>query len=398
MSWIFTKFIVPLLVLGVLVLVHEFGHFIVAKWRKVGVLKFAVGFGPAILKFRKGETDYQIGIIPLGGFVRMVGDMPDPITGTQEHDEKVRMLESVSPEEKALLEDKSRWFIEKKVWERAAIVFAGPFFNLIMAILTVIFCVNLYGEPIPDDSATLGNVMIDSPGEQAGLKKGDLIKKIGDKEISSWSELAKTIHDGDGNTIRLLVTRDNAELTIDAQPKAKTVSTITGEKKTYYMLGISPSDKIFHKDSDFINAIKIGFIWTLDKALLSYEGIWGMIGGKISTDEIAGPIYILQTTGHKAEQSFEQLLYLTAILNVSLAVLNLLPIPILDGGHLFFYLLELIGIHLSVRKKEIAQNVGLVLLLSLMVFAVKNDLTRKTPIEGKPTANFNNVGEDAPKK
>lgn len=390
MFWIIYKVLAPIIVLGILVFIHELGHFLVAKWCGVGVLKFSLGFGPAICRFKKGETEYQISIIPLGGYVRMLGDMPDPITGEEEADEKVR-TESVA---ESKLENRKNWFIHKTALQKSAIVFAGPFFNLVLTIVVIFFCVAIYGEKEPNLTPTIGSIIEDSPAQSAGLQKGDLVKSINDKEVKTWPELADTIYQGNGEQLNLKIVRNGVESIITAQPEQKVVKTFTGEEKKYYLLGVGPSEEFETKPASILRAAEISFIWTYDKAYLNYKGIWGMITGKVSTDQIAGPIYIVKLTGSKAEEGLEGLLYLTAFLSISLAVLNLLPIPILDGGHILFFLLEGILGPISIKKKEIAQHVGLALLLFLMVFAVKNDLTRKNEAAPKEKVKWQEFGEE----
>ncbi|MFN8389351.1 MAG: RIP metalloprotease RseP [Bdellovibrionota bacterium] len=398
MSWFAAKFLAPVLVLGILVLVHEFGHFIVAKWCKVGVLKFAIGFGPAICKFRKGETIYQIGLIPLGGFVRMVGDMPDSLTGKQASDDAVRdgdddvyVDPELSPEAVAMLSDRHRWFIEKGLLARSAIVFAGPLFNFLLAIVFTFFCVSFWGERVPDTSPRLGSVMDGSPAEAAGLKDNDLVKSIDGKPVTSWEELAGTIHNGTGAPVVLKIDRAGAELEVTAKPEAKSVSS-GGQQKNAYFLGITPVESAQHVRVGFVQAAIDSVQVTYENTRTIYIGIWSMIRGRVSTDELAGPLYIVKAAGHHAQRGIEELMYLTSALSLSLAVLNLLPIPILDGGHLFFFFLEALIGPISIRKKEFAQQVGLILLLSLMVFAIRNDITRKSPAEPKEKQKWDSFG------
>ncbi len=406
MSWFIAKVLAPILVLGVLVLVHEFGHFIVAKWCGVGVLKFAVGFGPAICRFRKGETVYQIGIIPLGGFVRMVGDMPDSITGAQPTDEAVRseeheeppkipFHEALHPEAEAMLRDRSRWFVEKGFWPKFAIVFAGPLFNFLLAIAFIFFCYAVYGERIRDNTPTLGAVMIGSPAEKAGLQAGDVVVSIDGKPVTTWEELAGTIHDGNGSPVPLKVKRGSAEIDVTAQPQAKTISGLTGEKRTVYFLGITPLDTFEYRKVPVGEAAFNAVLAVKQNTEAIYLGLWSMIRGHVSADELAGPLYIVQAAGQHAEKGIEDLLYLTAMLSVSLAVLNLLPIPILDGGHLMFFVIEALIGPISIRKKEFAQQLGFVFLLSLMVFAIRNDIFRKSPADPKEPQKWENFGEAA---
>ena len=406
MSWFIAKVLAPIVVLGILVLVHEFGHFIVAKWCRVGVLKFAIGFGPAICRFRRGETVYQIGIIPLGGFVRMVGDMPDSLTGPQPTDEVLRteegekpapipFHEQLHPEAEAMLHDRSRWFIEKGFWPKFAIVFAGPLFNFILAITFIFLCFAIYGERVPDTTPTLGGVMIGSPAQKAGLQEGDIVHSIGGKEVTNWTDMADTIHDGDGSPLPLKVTRGTEELSLSAQPEAKVVTGLTGEKRTVYFLGITPTGKFSYNKVSILDAAINAVLAVKFNTEQIYVGLWSMVRGRVSADELAGPLYIVKAAGQHAEKGLEDLMYLTAMLSVSLAVLNLLPIPILDGGHLMFFIIEALIGPISLRKKEIAQQLGLVFLLSLMVFAIRNDIFRKSPDDPKEPQKWENFGDAA---
>lgn len=383
MVWFLYHIVVPLIVIGVLVIVHEAGHFIIAKLCGIGIVKFAIGFGPALARFHRRETTYQIGAIPFGGFVRMVGDMPDMLTGDQSTDDAVRdggegpaADDYMSPELAAAVADRRRWFIEKNFWQRSAVVIAGPAFNYLLAIVVVAFAVFIYGGVEISTAARIGGVVAGSPAQKAGLKAGDTVLSIDGKPINSWIELAQTVHDGTGAPITLDITRDDQRLLQKVQPQRKELSDYTGEKKSAYLIGIEPTT--LHTSSTFLEAWRYGLIWTLDKTTLTYIGLWGMITGKISPKDLAGPLFIMDAAGEQAREGFDSLLYFTALLSVSLAVLNLLPIPILDGGHLLFFIIEAILGPVSMRKKELAQQVGMLLLIFLMVFAIHNDIFRDT--------------------
>jgi len=386
-----TKGLSPILVIGVLVFIHELGHFLFAKWCGVGVVKFSVGFGPAILKFRHKETTYQLSIIPLGGFVRMVGDMPDMITGAQPTDDLVRsegeeldeqeILEAqlgvkLNDELKASIEDKNQWFIEKNYWQKSAIVFAGPLFNFLLSIILIFFSVALYGQEEPSDLAIIGDVMKGSPAQNAGLEPGDLIASIQGKKISKWVELAEKIQASEGKVLSLSATRQGELLNLRVKPQAQEIKNVKGDTKESYFIGINR--KTSRVETSLYEAAKIGVVWTYNVSKLTLDGIFGMFAGNVSKNDIAGPVFIFQAAADKAEEGFESLIHFTALLSVSLAILNLLPVPVLDGGHLVFFLLEAIFGPMSIKKKEAAQLVGFLLLLSLMVFAVSNDLTRDT--------------------
>ncbi len=379
------KLIVFILVIGVLVLVHEFGHFIVAKMCGVGVLKFAVGFGPPIVKFKKGDTVYQIGWIPLGGFVRMVGDIPDMITGAQATDEAVRMedktedqIEGESEAARRLFADRSCWFIEKGFWAKSAIVFAGPLFNFVFAFFVASYCGFQYGERVQVDTPVLGEIIKNSPGERAGLKEKDLVKSIDGVAITKWKDLATTIHGANGRTLLLQVEREGKPVELSATPQGVTVGSGPESKKVYF-LGISPYVEIVPVTG--FSAFRYGWDWISIMTKQTYTGLWGMFRGQVSPNELAGPIFIFQEAGRQVEKGFESLFYFMAIISVSLAVLNLLPIPVLDGGHLLFFLIEALIGPIGIKKKEVAQQIGMLFLLCLMAFALRNDVVRKAQPE-----------------
>ena len=383
-----TKWLTPIIVIGVLVFIHELGHFLLAKFCGVGVVKFSVGFGPAIFKFRHKETVYQLSIIPLGGYVRMVGDMPDMITGPQITDQAVReedkldddTLEAhlgvkLNPELRAALADKNQWFIEKNYWQKSAIVFAGPFFNFILAVFLVVTSVVLYGQEDVSDLPVIGGVSKGSPAENAGLKQGDLVFKANNQEIKKWEELAKTIHDSEGKDVSLGIRRSSEIINLIVTPQVQSMKLINGGEKNLYLIGINRQTTRIQ--SDIFQAIEIGFSWTYETTKLTLTGLLGMLKGNVSKNDLAGPIFIFEEVGQRAEKGLESVIHLTALLSVSLAVLNLLPIPVLDGGHLLFFFIEAIVGPMSIRKKEIAQSIGMLFLLAIMVFAVSNDLTRE---------------------
>jgi regulator of sigma E protease len=392
MTWLLWKVLVPIAIVGVLIVIHELGHFLVAKWCGVGVVKFSIGFGPSILRWKGKETIYQLSIIPLGGFVRMVGDIPDGLTGPQKTDAAVRAEEDdeeTEPEDEIpeeLLRDRSKWFIEKNLWQRSAIVFAGPFANFVSAFLFVAIAIALYGRTNLDESPIIGAVDSTSPAEAAGLKEGDVVLSVASDPINSWEQLAKRIHLGpaEGDTLTLQVRRGEAEIPLVVTPKFRELRTFSGEKQKVFLIGIAQQTII--EPVPLSETLTSAASWTYGATMGTYEGLWGMVTGKVSPDELAGPLFIFDAAGKQAKKGMENVYYFMAMLSISLAVLNLLPIPVLDGGHLLFFLLEGLLGPISIRKKEIAQQVGLAFLLLLMGFAISNDIRRDPKsLEGKPS-------------
>lgn len=389
--------LIPFLItIGVLIVVHEFGHFIVAKWCGVGVLRFAIGFGPAIFKKRIGETEYRLCPIPLGGYVRMVGDMPDMITGEQETDAEVRgeateeYGENLPPEVERMIKDKSRWFIEKSLWQRTAIVAAGPIFNFLFSLIAVALSLAYFGENVPLNEPRIGDVSVGAPAKEAGLLPGDVILSVDGASIASWDQLAESINASQGKEVRLEVSRAAEIFFLPIVPQEKEINLGPDGKSKRFLIGISPASK--HEQVSIFTAAKASLQWNYMVTSKTIEGLWGMIAGHVSPKELAGPVFIYHAAGEQSRKGVESLLYFMALLSVSLAVLNLLPVPVLDGGHLLFFFLEAIFGPIKTSRKEAAQMVGMFLLIGMMVFAVTNDIMREKPAKPDPIVQW----EDKP--
>lgn len=352
-----TSLISFIIVLGILIFVHEFGHFLCAKLFGVKVLKFSLGFGPRLTGFRHGETEYVISALPLGGFVKMVGEQggeaPEP-------------------------EDQTRSFANKPVWQRFIIVAAGPVFNLLFAVFVffLVFAVN--GLPKPVDNSMIGAVTAASPAERAGLKAGDQITAINGKPTTTWEEMAERISASQGEPVVLEIKRGQELLTITSKPEISPSRNIFGEETgKRYMIGISRSDAVAYEPVSLWTAFTAGLAQTWGFIYLTILGIVKMIQAIIPASELGGPILIAQLAGKQLQQGWTNLAYFMALISVNLGILNLLPIPVLDGGHLMFFTYEALRRKpVSQRAMEICQQVGLVLLASLMVFVFYNDIAR----------------------
>jgi regulator of sigma E protease len=380
--------VIGLAVLSVLVFIHELGHFLVAKYFNVGVLEFAIGFGKKIKSFKHKETTYSLRAIPLGGYVRMLGDDPFNPPGQNVRNEPVdetRLpeLQAVSDElsslDPALVNDRSRWFLSKPVYQRALVVFAGPFFNFAFAFLLAAGSQYIYGVDMPVNEPIVGDVSPDLPAEKAGLLPGDRVVKVNGTAVASWVELSRMIRTSDGSLMKMEVLRkyDGKDklINIKVQPQleAKEIALLTGSTKPSYVVGIRGSWQRIA--IPFHEAVIDGFLDVAGLSITTLKGIWWMISGSISAKNIGGPITIVKESTKAAKKGFEQLLWFMFFLSVSLAVLNLLPIPVLDGGHLFFYAIEVIKRGpVSLKFQQAANQVGMVLLLGLMIFALGNDL------------------------
>lgn len=428
-----------IIMLGILVFVHELGHYCVARLAGVKILKFSLGFGPRLISRTWGETEYLVCAIPLGGYVQMLGE------GGGEQGEDAEL----TPEEK------SRSFAEKSVARRLAIVAAGPIMNLLLPflVLPVSYMVgvqmpayidqpacigyvapgseaadagflagdclqSLNGDPLSDwtdankalvnnagealsfrvmrqngmaevelsddngsleglqalgllpvQPAIVGSLMDGMPAAAAGLQKGDRILQIAGEKIGSWYDLKHLIQSAEGQKVELLVARDARELSLTLQPRM--------HESGAWLIGIGPEQQTVFKRFGFIDAIREGADRTIELIDLTLVFIQKLFTGNVSAKNIGGPITVVQVAGQAAQTDLSAVLSVLAFISIQLGILNLLPIPILDGGHIIFYLLELLFRRpLSIRAREILQQIGLALLIMLMVLAFYNDLAR----------------------
>jgi len=349
-----TYIISIIVLLGVLIFFHELGHFIVARFFGVGVEKFSLGFGPRIIGKKVGITDYRVSAIPLGGYVKMVGEEPDA---------------EIEPDQIHLS------FTHKPVFQRLLIVAAGPFFNVLLAVL-ILFIVLLHSgayfmEPV------VGEVQADSPAEIAGLRPGDRILAINGSGVESWEEMAQMIGGSQGAEIDLEISREGQPLSIHLSPRLQSDQNLFGEDTQRYMIGIISSRQISAKDLSILQASVLSVQKTYQIAELTFVSVVKMVQGKLSVKTLGGPIMIAQLAGQQAKEGLIEFLSLMAVISVNLAILNILPIPVLDGGHILFFTIELlIRRPVSIRVREVAQQAGLFVLLMLMILVFYNDITR----------------------
>lgn len=342
-----------LILLGVLIFVHELGHFIVAKLMRVKVLKFSLGFGPKVIGKKIGETEYLISSFPLGGYVKMLGE-----DGIEEIPE----------------EEKPRAYHYQPVWRRFLIVFSGPLFNLLFASLlfSLIFLVG-YPVLLPQ----VGEVMQDSPAERVGIVRGDTITEIEGRPVSRWDEMTEIIHKNPGKELSVKIKRDNQTIQFNLTPEKKEVPNIFGEKKEVGLIGIKPLGSTRIEREALHKAVINSIEKTWDISVFTVVSIIKLIQRIIPAETIGGPILIFQMAGQEAAHGPLSFFTFMAIISINLGVLNLLPIPILDGGHILFLTIE------AVRRKPlgekvimVAQRVGLAIIITLMVFAFYNDIMR----------------------
>ena len=346
------SFLVFLVILGIIVFVHEFGHFIMAKYVGVRVDKFSLGFGPKLLSFKRGDTEYLLSLIPLGGYVKMAGDIQDECQG------------------------KPYEYLSQKVGKRAAIVFFGPVFNYILALFC--FCL-VFFVGYPTLPSKVGEVMDNYPAQEAGVLSGDQIIQVDGEDIDYWEELQAVIHTKtEGSKVDLIVRRDNEEINISILPKIEKIKSVFGQEEMVALIGIKPAEEFIEVRYGFFESIKLGTERLLFATSITYRAIFRMITGNLSFREsVTGPLGILYFTDKVVNLGFNYVLHMIAILGTSLAIFNLLPLPILDGGHLLFLLVEKLRKKpLSRKVDDLITNLGFSLIVIIAVFVTFNDLIK----------------------
>jgi regulator of sigma E protease len=343
-------------VLAIVIFVHEFGHFLVAKWCDVEVVTFSMGFGPTLFAKQVGETTYRLALIPFGGYVRMAGqdDSDDPPAG-----------------------DPQRGFSAKTIGQRAAIVAAGPAVNIIFAFLLFAGVFIVYGAAQVSETSAVGYVFEDKPAARAGLTEGDIIAAIDGKPVSRWEELVESVRGSAGRELALTVTDSNgADRVVAIQPELMPERDHLGEQiGEAWLIGIAPAT--VNVDVGVFQALGMAGqrTWFFTSAI--FQTLGRVFQGRVSVRDLGGPIMIAQEAGRQAAIGLERLLLFMALISVNLGVINILPIPVLDGGHLMFFGIELVrGRPLSVRFRELALQVGVFLLVALMALVVYNDIAR----------------------
>ncbi|HDR14434.1 MAG TPA: RIP metalloprotease RseP [Desulfobacteraceae bacterium] len=355
---VFLYYILPFVcVLGILIFFHELGHFLVAKFFKVKVLTFSLGFGPKLVSRRRGETEYVISALPLGGYVKMLGENTDDDT------------ESLSPAEAA------RAFSNQSVGKRLAIVGAGPLFNLLLALIIFIFFYMFAGTQVL--TSEVGQVTPDSPAAEAGIQKGDVLVAVDDTPIAGWNEIRKAVAEHMDRPMEITILREGRRVTVTLQARISSTKNLFGEEVKTPLIGIVSSGEFRQVSLGPVQAMMEGIGRTWEITRLTVMTIVKLFQRILPMSTIGGPIMIGQLTGQLAQESLIHLIPFIAIISVNLFVLNLLPIPVLDGGVILFLLIEAVsGRPLSLKKREYAQKFGLVLLLTLMAVVIYNDMAR----------------------
>jgi regulator of sigma E protease len=354
-----------LFVLTIVVFFHELGHFVVARWAGVRVLTFSLGFGPELIGFndRRG-TRWKISAVPLGGYVKFFGDESEASTPS------AGSLAAMSAE------DRKVSFHHQKVFPRAAIVAAGPIANFLLAIVIFAGLFTFFGKP--NASARVDQVQTDSAAAAAGFKPGDIVEAIDGEKIDTFLDMQRIVSTRAGETLAFTVKRGDSSITLRGTPALKEVKDNFGNTHRIGILGITRAtteDDVLTQKVDPFTAVWLGVkeTWFVIDRTLAYIG--GVFVGREGADQVGGPIRIAQISGQVASIGLAALFHLAAVLSVSIGLLNLFPVPLLDGGHLLFYTLELVrGRPLSERAQELGFKIGLALVLMLMIFATYNDI------------------------
>jgi len=360
----FTKILPFLVVLTVVVFVHEMGHFLVARWCGVGVRAFSIGFGKEIWGFTdKLGTRWRLAWIPLGGYVKFMDDENAASVPSRE------AIAAMTPEQRAIS------FHAKPLWKRAAVVAAGPIANFLLAIVIFALWFGIFGVRLSE--ARINEVIAGSPAAQAGFQAGDLIVSAGCSPTKSFEDVQKIVSTNVGRPLVFQVKRGNQDLELTATPALREQK-VAGQTLTTVVIGISRSDKadsitLYHPGP--LEAVGLGVDQTkfIITSTLGYLG--DVIWGRQKADQLGGPARIGDLAAKVADRSVVDLVYLIGFISVSVGLINLFPIPLLDGGHLLFYGIEaLLGRPLSEGAQEIGFRIGFALVLALMIFATFNDL------------------------
>ena len=363
-----------IIVLGILIFVHELGHFLVAKWMGVKVEKFSLGFGPKLLGWQIGETEYLISAFPLGGYVKMFGEggFSEIEMIEQEYEQGSTNLKPVE-EYKLTPAEEARSFAHKTIPQRMAIVFAGPLFNMLFAWLLLIV---LYLVGIPILKATVGEVFPDKPAAAAGIRKGDLITAVDGQKVSQWEDFSSHMLGVKGSAT-LSIIRNGQTQTISITPQLSNAKNMFGETIQKPIIGVSPAYDIVTERFGPLEAFRLGNAKMVEITRLTLLSLVKLFEGVVPLNSLGGPMMIADMANKAAQTGGATFFMLLAVVSINLGILNLLPVPVLDGGHLMFYTIEAI-IRRPVPKKvrEYAQQAGMVLLVGMMVLAFYNDIIR----------------------
>lgn len=344
-------FLIFITILSILIVVHEFGHFAAARKVGVRVEKFSLGFGKQLLKRKIGETEYSISAIPLGGYVKLAGDSIEEYQG------------------------KPFEYFSKPPGKRFWIVFCGPLLNYILGFLCF-WCIFFAGYPAL--TSRVGGLIEGFGAKESGIKAGDKIIAIDGKKIEFWEELQVAVmNKKDSSDVKVSVLRDSKVEEFTVKIKEKQLPDELGQKRSFGLLGITQSDEFIKVKHGFAESFLLGFNRTKEITAITYKALWRMVTAKLSIKEASGPLGIYFITSKVAQQGFLALLNLLGLISVSLAIFNLLPFPILDGGHILLLAVEKIrGKVLGIKAERIITQIGFTFIITLTIIVTYNDILR----------------------
>ncbi len=336
--------VIAIIMLAVLILAHELGHFMVARWIGIPVHEFSLGFGTKLLSAQKGGTEYSLRLIPLGGYVRMAGEEPGDM-------------------------NEPAGFNNRKPWEKMAVSFAGAFMNLVLAVLIFIYIFAVIGVAQPMDDALVGEIVSGKPAASAGLQTNDRILTVNGMDIASWEQFVDTIKTNQvGAPMDIEIERDGAISHL-------TIKSVLDETSGNPIIGVYP--QIQYARQGILEAIKLGFIQTYDMTVLLLGGLGMLVSGQASSGDLAGPVGIYTMVGEAAQGGMIYLLSFTAFLSINLGIINLLPIPALDGSRIVFGMIEAVRRKpMDPEKEGFIHWLGFLFLMLLIVFVTYNDIVR----------------------
>ncbi|MDD4909804.1 MAG: RIP metalloprotease RseP [Candidatus Omnitrophica bacterium] len=340
-----------LAVLSILVIIHEFGHFIMARKSGVKVEEFSVGFGKKLFSLKKKETEYSLRLVPLGGFVRLAGDDPEQCKGADYE------------------------FLSKGVLTRAKIIFMGPLLNYILA-LVLFWAIFIIGYPTL--TSKVGGFLDGFPAAASGIEKGDVITAIDGFTVANWEDMQSIIRKAKSDHINVTLERGGEPLTKKVVLKKETVEDLTGRKREIRLMGILPSEDIVYVKSGFLGSFLRAAETLLALTSMTYQALWRMITGGLSVREsVTGPLGMFYITSKAASAGISALLHVMAVISMSLGIFNLLPFPVLDGGHITLLLVEKIkGSRISSKVNKMINDIGFTLIISLAILVFINDIIK----------------------
>ena len=349
-------------ILSVIVFIHEFGHYIVAKWNGVHIEAFAIGFGKEIFGWTdKSGTRWKFCLFPMGGYVQMFGD-------ENEASMPAGKLKKMSKK------DKARSFFYKPLWRKSLVVIAGPAANFLLTIVILTFMITQRG--LPSTAPYVGEVLKDSAAYAAGIKKGDIIKVIDGDEVKKFADIPRMIAANLGEKISIVVERGGKDKELFLAPRITKSEDVFGNEVERPLIGIK-SGKLEVKDANLLEALQQAVIRTYQICATTLEFLGQMIVGDRGTDDLRGPLGMAELSGQASQQDFMTMLWFIAMLSANLGLVNLLPIPVLDGGHLLMYGVEAVsGPKIAQKVQHYGFMVGIAIIGSLVLLTTFNDISR----------------------